>query len=327
MFFDLRGLQSETRLAADFLRMSERIYESNFASTALREEWQIFSAASALLTVFSAFEKRFSAAVNSFTAFLDTNSIESFINIEHREPYKKSVTAFLGKLNHEKYQHISEVTVVERYLNFIANSGSPRFTPEAVLLRDQNLRIDTIADILSRLGLRDIEEWISHNDPIRERYEGIEVLKRFKSDWSQMVKIRNDVAHGTLDEIPGASVFEDYVGLTMELSETIEEFLLHSAIKLDIEYKVFRVLGEVSEYFSHHNAAIVPAHSSNMLRKSDTLFFLRNHFAGQVRLVSLMLNDQELEELIIDKNGVEVGLRLGGARKKPKVGTTIYCLR
>lgn len=326
MFFDLRGLKVETELAKRFLLVSDGIFERDFADNAQREDWQIFASASALLTIFSAFEKRFTAAIYSFTAFLDNNEIESFLEVEHKEPYKRSVAAFLGKLNHEKYQHISEVTVVERYLKFIANSGAPRFTPEAVLLRDQNLRVDTINEILCRVGLRNFEDWIVQYDPIRDRYEGIEVLKRFKSDWSQMIKVRNEVAHGTLSEVPGPGIFLDYVGYTTELSGALEEFLLHAAIELDINNKVFSVVGDVSEYFEHPNAVIVPAIAPRLLRTSDTLFFLRDHLACQVRLESIMVNDDKLEELTIDTTGIEIGLRMSAGRKKPKVGSKIYCL-
>jgi hypothetical protein len=326
MFFNLKGLNVETELAVKFLSASETIFERDFATSAYRKDWQFFAAASTLLTIFTAFEKRFSDAMNSFTAFLDTNSIDSFEELEHKEPYKRSIAVFLGKLSHEKYQHISEVTVVERYLKFIANNGTPRFTPEAVLLRDQNLRIDTINEILARVGLRDFDKWLVHYDPIHDRYEGKEVLKTFKSDWGQMIKVRNEVAHGTLSDVPGLGVVLEYVGFTRELSEAIEEFLLHAAIELDIENKVFSPIGDVSEYFPNPNAAIVPTIAPKILRATDTLFLLREHFAGQVLLESIMLNNKVMEEVEINSSGLELGLRMSASRKKPKAGTKVYGL-
>lgn len=326
MFIDIPGLNAETELARKFYGSSDGIFESEFKSDTKREQWLVFAASSAILTLFSSFERRFSDGVSSFVSFLDNNKIPCYSEDSHKDKYKKSLNNLLGRLNWEKYKHLTEVSIVSSYLNFLQGSGEPRFVTEAVLLRDQNLRVETINEILSRVGLKDLEEWIVNTPALQSRYEKEELLRKFKADWNELLQLRNDVAHGNLDSVPGTQLFDEYLTIVRTFSNLLGEYLTKKAIELDSQHIIFQHLGDVSQYFDKAKAAIVPSKKSIQLGVGDTVFLVGKFRVVQTKVLSLQRNGVDAVEFIAEADGIEIGLKFENNEVPHKPGTSVYCL-
>jgi hypothetical protein len=326
MFMDSRNLRLEVETAKRFYSCHEEIFTREFSTSTKREHWLKFAASSSVLTLFSTFERKFSDAVASFTSFLDNHGISSYTEDAQKEHYKKAIKTLLSRLNWEKYDHLNELSVVTSYLNFLSENSAPRFTPEAVLVRDQNLRVDTVNEILSRIGLKSIEEWICHYQTIQARYEDVEVLRKFKSEWSDLLALRNDVAHGNLDDIPGSELLNDYVSLVVDFSSLIGEYLLHSAITLDTNNSVFKKVGQVSEYFTVPKAIILKMLKDSKLSEDQIVILLRTHEAKQSRVKSMRVKDVVVTEFMCQEDNTELGLKIEDEETVVKKGSVIYCL-
>jgi hypothetical protein len=194
------------------------------------------------------------------------------------------------------------------------------------LLRDQNLRVDTINEILSRVGLKNLEEWIVNSPALQSRYEKEELLRKFKADWSELLLLRNDVAHGNLDSIPGTQLFDEYVNIVRTFSTLLGEYLLKKAIELDSQHIIFQHIGDISEYFDQAKAAVVPSKRTIRLAVGDTVFLVRNFSAVQTKVLSLQRDGIDAVEFIAEADGVELGLKVEDTEAPHKPGTSVYRL-
>lgn len=168
--------------------------------------------------------------------------------------------------------------------------------------------------------MSDLRRWLVIHPEIQLLYPGEDVLlEQFESEVKNFVQLRNDAAHGVLEEIEGRSNLFRLCDVVNALILSIGSFMRKSiAVHLETSHKI-KMLGVVTESFSN-GAFIVRLAPSITIDKSTNLLVLSRNNCLMQSIQSLQINGRSVSKVKTKRDGLELGVRCS---TPIKVGSTL----
>lgn len=274
-----------------------------------RTEIGIYSVSSCVTRLYAIYERFVETVMSDYLDTLSECINYSALSEGFKSEYRIGISMVLSKLDHSKYSHLSHQNVVEWYYQALTDFPNYKFVNDALIRHDQNLRLNIVEDLLARIQLPNLRGWLANHPVIQDLYPGEDVLyEQFESEVKNFVQLRNDAAHGTLEDIEGASNLLRLCEIVQALIISIGSFMRKSILEYLQESKRVTLLGKVTEAF-RNGACVVQLEPLITIEKQTNLFVLtRNHCIMQP-IHSLQLNGSSISKVRTKAIGLEIGIK------------------
>lgn len=238
-----------------------------------------------------------------------------------KKDYRFGISHLLSKIDNERYSHLRHENVVKWYHQALADELQYRFVPEALTRHDQNLRLNIVIDLLSRVGLDGFDSWISRSGEILALYEEhTSVSEQLAAEVKAFVQVRNDAAHGVLEDIAGKDVLIRYCKLVEALLRSITSYV-YSRLLLRREGagRVVRV-GVVTEVFERAGAFVAQLQQGRAVLRGAEIHLVSAGHCERLEVQSLQVNGEDFDSVLATQDEFEVGIKCNKIpRKKAKI--------
>lgn len=262
---------AEIEIAKIFIKEHERLADRN---KELRKEVSIFSVSSCVTRLYAIYENFVVTILSDYLDSLSECVKYSALSDGFKSEYRIGISMILSKLDHAKYRHLSHQNIAEWYYNALIDSHNYKIVAEALIRHDQNLRLNIVEELLKRIQLGDFKSWLNKHPSIQTLYPGEDALfEQFESEIKNFVQLRNDAAHGTLEDLESTRNLLRLCDIVQALIFSIGSFMRRAILShLETAKKVV-LLGEVTEAF-RNGACIIRLEPNAKIDKQTILFIL-----------------------------------------------------
>lgn len=239
-----------------------------------------------------------------------------------KKQYRFGISHILGRIDAERYSHLTHENVILWYHEAISNAPKYRFVTEALTRHDHNLRLNIVENLVSRLDLAGLREWLSNNERTVSLYEEQNAIaEQLDAELRGFVQLRNDAAHGTLQTLEGRDSLERYCDLISALIVALAEYFSKSLLQHRVKAGKSKKVGVVTEVFAKANAFVVQLDSGSVLARGRPVHMVSSNQYRSDAILSMQVLGQEVDEVTADSHAFEVGLRCAA---NPRRNVEIY---
>lgn len=239
-----------------------------------------------------------------------------------KKEYRVGISQVLSKIDGERYSHLSHENVIRWYHEALTNHSTYRFVVEALTRHDQNLRLNTIGTLVSRIDLKDIHGWLSNSPEIIALYEERSSLfEQLDSELCNFIQTRNDAAHGALETLEGKEVLLRYCSLIRSLITTIAAYFHKNLLMQRVQAGRMQCIGKVTEVIVRHGAFIAQLEAGSEVQLGMYLHFVGTSYCIKQKIDSLQIDDVNVETVVAAQSAFEVGIKCAA---NPQKNAEIY---
>ena len=241
---------------------------------------------------------------------------------EIKGTHQKGVANLLLELKKNKIKKQFENLSVEEVIRglFFGITGEKKYDliPYAFLLHEQNLRKESLEQLLTNAGIPNSWSWI--NKCINQYSAEIKL--------KELIDYRNDAAHrGFIDATLGADILLELCNFVETLCQALAELVTYHIIQQQKSIEQIKEIGKITEWFAKPKAAIAKIQDAN-LSVGDSVFLVSETkgYCKSVRIESIKVseNNQDIpKDNLIITDEEEVGLKFDRDAKK---GLSIYMI-
>lgn len=232
-----------------------------------------------------------------------------------KQHYELSLKMLDQLARHRKFAHIDRVELLRRLHVCLSGASPYQLNDEVFLIRTANIRHDELSTLYSRIGIPTVLDRLRDYRPFRKLIESIHG-KPSKSlpprvvyeQLDQLIELRNDVAHGCVDNILSASQLKSLIvyveRLGLALADTTRLLLLETSLART------RSAGHTLQVFG--NSIVCVNKGPCRLRVGDWLLGADadGRLVGGSPIVAMQVDNRNLA-LVRKKAGVKVGMQVG----------------
>jgi MAE_28990/MAE_18760-like HEPN len=239
-----------------------------------------------------------------------------------KEEYRMGISHVLGKLNAGRYEHLTHENVIRWYHEALSGVKTYRFVAEALTRHDQNLRLSVLESLMKRIDLNELRSWLANCPFVVYLYqEQSAVVEQLESEIKELVQIRNDAAHGVLENLPGINILERYCVVIRAVLRSLAAYCHLNLLQRLANAGRMLSIGRVTEVFERAGAFIAQLDSGVEIRVGMTLHFKGRNFCAVQEVSSLRVNDVAANCVVAPKATFEVGV---GCTVLPRKHAEIY---
>jgi len=282
-----------------------------------RRRMKVYAVSACVTYLYAIFEHFVEISISDYLDGIPELIRYQALTDELKNDYRIGISHILSKIDNERYSHLVHENVVKWYHEAITNTESYRFVTEALTRHDQNLRLNIIENLYSRVQIKDLRSWLCHHMEIKTLYsESASIFQQLESELRNFIQLRNDASHGGIDDLEGKDNLQRYCrlikGLVIALSSYLHKSLL---LKRSMAGKV-KMVGVVSESFARNGAFIVKLLKDTSLHLGCWIHIVGPYYCYSQEILSLKLNDNDVESVISEHDGHEIGVRCAQQVKK-----------
>jgi hypothetical protein len=238
-----------------------------------------------------------------------------------KNEYRIGISHILSKLDAERYSHLTHQNIIHWYHEALTSEEKYRFVVEALTRHDQNLRLNIIENLVSRLGLKEFRGWLDHSPEINALYEEKSFLfDQLSSEVRTFIQTRNDAAHGLLEVLEGKELLLRYCVLIRALITAIESYFHKNLLMQRAHGGYVQRIGEVTEVFVKPGAFVAEIEAGSEMRLGMSVHFVSQSYCVKHQIESLQINGTAVDQVIADKAAFEVGIKCAiNPRRKAEI--------
>lgn len=277
----------------------------------IRQKIREYTVSSCVTRLYAIIENFIETVISDYLDELAELVSFSSLPDELKNEYRIGFSYILSKIEQGRFDHLNHENVVEWYYEAIKDTAHYRFINEALTRHEQNFRLNIIESTFNKVQLKDFSSWLCKHPKIIELYaEDSSIHEQLESEIKGFVQLRNDASHGTIDNLEGDDNLKRFCELNTAMIHAISSFMRKSLITKQLEIGHLSESGLVTEIF-HRNASFVAQFKSGViLRKGDRLIILESCDCYYEKIDSIMDNDNSVDEIRIETDDYEVGLKL-----------------
>ena len=272
-------------------------------------EWRIIDHCAAITRAYAIFERFFLVLVEQY--IWDIARVRTFgeLNERLRETILKNVGRFLGDHDKERYSDINPAEVIREIHEAMEGKLGYEISGDVIIRQEQNLRVEEIVRILSSIGFEDVEGWLKRHPLTKEFFESFDAWSNtISSQQREIIKYRNEAAHGLVEEVLGADVLIEFTYFLEVMCKVMCELVTRERMKIEESCKRVSEIGHVSERFSN-NVCIVRS-DGGFFWVGQRIYLVNDNRCRESQILEIQLEDSPYDKLICLYGPVEVGLRL-----------------
>lgn len=298
----------QIRVVEELIPIHEAV--SNGKASDVRLRIKLYAVSSCVTRLYAIYENFVETLLSDFLDSIPELLPYASLAAELKSDYRLGISHVLSKIDNERYSHLRHENVVLRYHEALTNQPKYRFVTEALIRHEQNLRLNVLEVLLRRIQLSGIRTWLAHNESVMALYtESESVFEQLDAELRTFVQIRNDAAHGVLDDLQGKDNLERFCELMRSLILAISSFLHRSLLLQRASAGRARKIGEVTEVFHKNGAFIAKIENSERLQKGMKIHVLGANYCFLQQIDSIRVNDLDVEDIVAAHPAFEVGLK------------------
>ncbi len=298
----------QIRVVEELIPVHEAV--SNGKASDVRRRIELYAVSSCVTRLYAIYENYVETILADFLDSIPEISPYASLAAELKSDYRLGISHVLSKIDHDRYSHLTHESVVLWYHEALTNQPKYRFVTEALIRHEQNLRLNVLETLLGRIQLSGIRTWLAHNESVTSLYtESESVFEQLDAELRTFVQIRNDAAHGVLDDLQGKDNLERFCELMRSLIAAISSFLHRSLLLLRANAGRARKIGEVTEVFQKNGAFIAQIENAARLQKGMQIHVLGTNYCFLQKIDSIRVNDLDVEDIVAGHAAFEVGLK------------------
>jgi hypothetical protein len=283
---------------------------SNGKTSDARRRIKLYAVSSCVTRLYAIYENFVETILSDFLDSIPEISPYASLAAGLKSEYRLGISHVLSKIDNERYSHLTHESVVLWYHEALANQPKYRFVTEALIRHEQNLRLNVLETLLARIQLSGIRSWLAHNEAVTALYtESESVFEQLDAELKTFVQIRNDAAHGVLDDLQGKDNLERFCELMRSMVLAISSYLHRSLLLLRANAGRARKIGEVTEVFHKNGAFIAQIENAARLQKGMQIHVLGTNYCFLQQIDSIRVNDLDVEDIVAAHQAFEVGLK------------------
>lgn len=278
-------------------------------------QWRVIDHCTVVTRLYAIYEQFVHEMVREHLILLQERIPYISLPTEIQSAYRNGVSKILEKKDGPRFGDINLEQLVSGYHN--ALTGLPySLEPRAMLMQEQNLRLLELHRFLKAGGIDGVESWIERHRAIMKFFaEEDRITATAASQLSELIKYRNDAAHGSIDlsSILHFNVLLELCDFVIALCEALSEKVLVSGLQILKEHHYASEAGKVTECL--RQGSVVICRIVGEVQTGGTLYL-----SGETHCVERKILEIQLEGVSVDKfNGdgtKEIGLLLDSPAKK-----------
>lgn len=313
--------------AVEHIRIVEKmvsIHEaaSNASTGEDRQRIKLYAVSSCVTRLYAIYENFIEAILSDFLdAIPEIFSYESLPS-GLKSDYRLGISYILSKIDHERYNHLTHENVVLWYHEALTNQLNYRFVTEALIRHEQNLRLNVLEGLFQRIQLTEIRTWLGQNDEVMSLYdESASVFEQLDAELRAFVQIRNDAAHGVLDDLQGRDNLRRFCDLMKGLVLAISSFMHKSLLLHRVGVNRARRIGVVTHVYRKSGAFVAKIDKDERLKRGMQIHVLGPSYCFLRHVESIRINDVDVDDVVADCPEFEVGLKCS---VPPKCNAVLY---
>lgn len=288
----------------------------------VRRRMKLYAVSSCVTRLYAIYENFVETILCDFLDAIPEISSYASLCDELKADYRLGISHILSRIDNERYSHLTHENVVLWYHEALTNTPKYRFVTEALVRHEQNLRLNILETLLSRIQLKDIRGWLAHNEAVSALYtdEG-GVCEQLEAELRTFVQLRNDAAHGVLDDLEGKDNLTRFCALIRSLILAISSFLHKSLLLRRIDAGRACRIGEVTEVFTRSGAFVAQIDNATNLHKGMKVHVMGPNYCFIQQIDSIRVNDIDMHEVTAAYPAFEVGLKCS---QNPRRNAALY---
>jgi len=283
---------------------------SNGKASDARRRIKLYAVSSCVTRLYAIYENFVETILSDFLDSIPEISSYASLAAELKSDYRLGISHVLSKIDNERYSHLTHESVVLWYHEALTNQPKYRFVAEALIRHEQNLRLNVLETLLGRIQLSGIRSWLAHNEAVTALYtESESVFEQLDAELKTFVQIRNDAAHGVLDDLQGKDNLERFCELMRSMVIAISSFLHRSLLLLRANAGMARKIGVVTEVLKRSGTFIAQIENDARLQKGMQIHVLGANYCFLQKIDSIHVNDLDVEDIVAAHQAFEVGLK------------------
>lgn len=309
---------SQIQVIRDFIKIHDDAMREVSGS---RANLKVFSVSSCVTRLYAVYENFIESVISDYLDILVENLRYSELSDGFKSEYRVGISHILQKIDQGRYEHLQHEKIIHWYHEALRNNEKYRFVTDALTRHEQNLRLNIVNNLLAKIDLKNLQEWISKNNHTVSLFPDEEsTYTRLESEIKNFVQLRNDASHGVLDSLDGSENLERFCTLVEKITSSIACYLSHSIILIMESKGNARRVGQVTEVFGQSGAFILKGDTGETFSINEKLYFIGNSYSCSQGIESIRISDQDVQSFTITTSDDEVGLKCSQLiKKKSKV--------
>ncbi len=271
--------------------------------------WKVYDHCAAYTKLYAIWEGFVRNLVGSWLARLPSlYSGYSELPERVRKGHSHGVAVVLARAASPRHRHLSELNMLEGLHSGLSGKADYTLLPEAFFHDGQNLKDDTLEQLLSRLSLTKPWEWIGRQEAMIDYMGNVRGGSSTpRSELRDLVKRRNEASHGEVGEVVSSQELKKVADYVTILCEATASFVTRAL--LDRMLVVGRA-GEVGKVIHAYSDNLVEISlTRGVLRVGERVFALRVHECIDALAIGLQVNGMNVAQ-VAGGEGVVVGVRM-----------------
>lgn len=171
----------QVSVVEQFIITHEKMIAQQEAST--RRRMKIYAVSSCVTYLYAIFEHFIETSISDYLDAIPELVRYQALTKELKNDYRIGISHILSKIDNERYSHLVHENVVKWYHEAIVDSESYRFVTEALTRHDQNLRLNIVENLYSRVQMNDLRNWLNNHQEIKSLYsESASIYEQLESE-------------------------------------------------------------------------------------------------------------------------------------------------
>jgi hypothetical protein len=294
-------------------------FDPALASTELapdKLEWRIIDHCAAVTRLYAIYEQFVHEMIREHLGLLQGHLSFTNLPASIQLAYRLGLSKILEKKDGPRFGDLDLATLIKGY-NAALGGEDYNLEPRAILLlQEQNLRLPELGRFMAQCGVAGMEAWVEQHRAVREFFATDDRLTASAaSQMAELVKYRNDAAHGSIDigAILHVNVLIEFCEFISAVCESLAERIQLAGLCTLEENKSATERGKITELLKGGMVAIGVMTGS--FRVGDSVYLCGDSYCFERKIVSLQLEGVPQEDVNLAVES-ELGIGLDGIGKK-----------
>ncbi|MQY45954.1 hypothetical protein GAO09_07765 [Rhizobiales bacterium RZME27] len=285
-------------------------------------EWRIIDHCAAVTRIYAIYEQFAHEMIREHLSLLQGRMPFMDLPDAIKSSYRQGLAKILDKKDRARFADIDLSQLIGTY-NSALGGLEYSLEPKAMLMQEQNLRLPELNRFMNACGIEGVQSWIENHRRVKEFFAaGDRLTGTAESQMAELIKFRNDAAHGTIDisDLLHLNVHLEFCDFISAVCEALAERVQLAGLFTLKPYKHATERGKVSE--SMKNGSVAIGLMLGRFAVGDTIYLCGDNYCLERRVSSLQL-DSVPQESVDFTTATELGMLLDAPGKKNAI---IYAL-
>ena len=282
-----------------------------------RKDLKVFSIASSITRLYAIYESYIETILSDYL-----DSLSDLVPFEElpsgfKNEYRLGISHILSRIDQGRYRHLDHEAVVNRYHGALNGAQPYQFVTDALIRHEQNLRLNIIENMFSKLGLDDFEPWLLKH-PLMLKFFQQDALGKetVESKIKNFIDLRNDASHGEIDNLVDAESLKNYCEFVSTLMEVVRQFISSKLLLVMNEKGKVTDLGKVTESFGKNGAFILKGVKGTSIEVNNQIFITGKSSFKSLLIESIQIDSEKKDKIDVNNDDFEIGLKCASLVRK-----------